>query len=224
MKKKVALSYVCPIPWEEMESIDDKERFCSQCQTNVRDFTKDQNPDTTDVKCGQFYLDQLSSINRTFSIKRHQVLAISLFTLLGLAPSSGLAQQENGTTAQHESQVLGRSSFHVKGIVRDSRSGHTVPSAHVIARYGNSSILHEGVTNFNGNFSFDLPAEKLRKGDIIIEVTLPGYQKNSEVLTQHIEKKLVEIYLEPVVRREPLPKMQKPYIVRGVIPPPHDVW
>lgn len=224
MNKKVSLSYACPIPWEEMKSTNDKERFCSQCQTNVRDFTKDQNPDTSGVKCGQFHLDQISSINRSFSINRHQVLAISLFALLGLAPASGLAQQETGVATQQESQVLGQNSFHVKGIVRDSRSGHTVPSARVIARYSSGTILHEGVTNFNGGFSFDLPAEKLRDGDIIIEVTLQGYQQNSEAFAKHSEKKLVEIYLQPVVRREPLPKMQKPYIVRGTIPPPHDIW
>ncbi len=139
--KKVTLHFACPIKWDEMKDSGERSKFCSRCKEHVTDFTEAEDLDTTGVKCGQFRMDQLSHIQRSFSIGKNHVVAFSLFSLLGLAPATGFAQNPTESDSVKVSEMVNNNVFHLKGVVRDSRWGHTMEGASVIIKETNGKVL-----------------------------------------------------------------------------------
>lgn len=216
--KKVTLHYACPVKWEEMTDVGDQSKFCSQCKEHVVDFTKEQDMDTTSVKCGRFRMDQISHIQRSFTIGKNHIVAFSLFSLLGLAPATILAQNAAEGDSLKITEMVDNSIFHLKGVVRDSRWGHTIEGARVVIRQADGKVLQELYTNFNGKFYVDVPSEKLKGGDITIEVTLKGFELKEVNLEGEPEKKLVEISLTREPEKTEFPPAESPY-VRGYVSP-----
>ncbi len=216
--KKITLHYACPIKWDEMTDSAERSKFCIKCNEHVVDFTKKTEIDTTGVKCGKFRMDQINHIQRSFTIGKSHVVAFSIFSILGLAPVTGLSQDASNGDNKAITEMVTDSTFHLKGVVRDSRWGHTMEGAKIVIRQTNGQILQELETNFNGKFYVDVPSDKLKNGDIIIEVTLPGFELKEVNLEGEPEKKLVEISLIRKEQKTQLPPVNRPTVYGYVSP------
>ncbi len=173
-KKKVNISYACPIKWDDMQSLDDKSKFCGSCKMKVHDFTKDTELNTTGIHCGRFRMDQVESINRSFSFNPKQVFVVSLFSLLGMtAPLA--AQSNSDSTLIDSSQVISKEFIKLKGVVRDKKTQEGIVFSNVVIKDGAGGIVQGGSTDLNGNFELDILHEFLEKEDFIIEVSVIGY-------------------------------------------------
>tara|TARA_R110000850_G_scaffold184838_3_gene310570 strand:+ start:643 stop:993 length:351 start_codon:yes stop_codon:yes gene_type:complete len=114
--------------------------------------------------------------------------------------------------------MVADSTFHLKGVVRDSRWGHTVEGAKIVIRQTDGTIMQELQTNFNGKFYVDVSSEQLKNGDLIIEVTLPGFEPKKVNLKDEPKEKLVEISLKRKPVKTEFPPVESPD-VRGYISP-----
>lgn len=209
MDKKVNISYACPIPWESMVSINDKESYCSRCSRNVRDFSQDKSSDTKGIECGRFRIDQVKSINRTFNFNPRQVFVISLLSLMGIsAPMHAQAQVESNQT-NPIAKVYQKKSFKITGMVSDSLTGEALPFVNVVLKDTSGFIVAGSSTGFEGQFSIEPISTKLRNQDFSLEFSFTGYQdkipRNSSLdpsavdVVIEIELKPSEIELTPVI-------------------------
>ncbi len=172
-KKKVKISYACPIPWETMKDVDDKYKYCGTCKLNVRDFTKEDELDTAGTHCGRFRMDQVESINRTFSFNPKQVFVVSLLSLLGMA--APLAGQSEADSASAKTEVK-KEVMSLKGFVSDSLTGEGIPFANVVIKNKDGSILAGGASEIDGSFTITISRNLLEVDGTIVEVTVIGYE------------------------------------------------
>ncbi len=175
-KKKVKISYACPIKWDEMKSLDDKNRFCSSCKLNVRDFTKDSNLNIEGTHCGRFRMDQVESINRSFSFNPTQVFVVSLFSLLGMtAPLA--AQINTDSTSVSPIQVISSDFIKLKGVIKDKKTNDVIPFVNVVIKDKAGGIVAGAATDLDGKFTIDILRKFLEKEDFSIEISVIGYTK-----------------------------------------------
>ncbi len=172
-KKKVKISYACPIKWDQMKSIDAKSKFCDSCKMKVQDFTKDNDLNIVGTHCGRFRMDQVESINRSFSFNPKQVFVVSLFSLLGM--TAPLAAQSSNDSTISEVQVLNQDTITLGGSVRDSTNNEGIPFANIVIKRADGTIIAGGSSDFDGGFKIKVAHEFLKEKDITIEVSVLGY-------------------------------------------------
>ena len=218
MKKKVHLSYACPIPWDEMKTTGEKERFCGECKKNIRDFSKDEDPDTTGVECGRFSLSQVGSISRQYHVGKGTIATFSITTLMALSPQTGIAQtQTEQDTARKE---IFKGGYYLSGIIRDEKTGKPLPFVNIIIKTAEGPIITGGTTNFDGHFEILLGADDLNQSDLIAEITFTGYQKtvlDSLEFDPRNSNKIIETCLKP--SEEELDEITIEYTTTGLIAP-----
>ena len=177
-KKKVKISYACPINWDAMQSVDEKNTFCDSCKMKVQDFTKESSLNTEGVHCGRFRADQVESINRTFNFNPKQVFVVSLFSLLGMAAPLA-AQSTNDTTASDSITSVKKEIMKLKGVVKDKQTGEGIPFANVVIKDNLGGIVAGAGTDLEGVFSIDMLREFLENKDFSVHVSVLGFKSTS---------------------------------------------
>ncbi len=184
MKKKVNLSFACPIPWEEMKPMDAQNRFCSSCKKNVRDFTKAEITDSIELGCGRFRADQVASINRTFNSSYGQVLTFTLASLLGLAPLVTSAQSETDSVKTKIAQDSLSSNYHISGVIRDNHTNEPIPFANVVVKSKEGILIAGSNTDFDGKFSLEIKLENSTIEGATLQITSIGYPHKAIELSE----------------------------------------
>lgn len=179
MEKKVNITYACPIPWESMKAISDKERLCSKCAKKVRDFSKDETIDTQELECATFRTDQVNNITRTFNIGKSEVLALSLISFLGLAPIQ-INAQVNSTDSLQTKLDNSLRPFQFSGTIKDSLSGKILPFVDILLKDHDQNIISKTYSDTNGNFEIDINDTTVDISNITVEVRYRGY--NSQII------------------------------------------
>lgn len=201
MEKKVNINFACPIPWDSMKSINDKDRFCSKCSKKVRDFSKDRNTATEGIECGRFRMDQVKNINHSYNFNPRKVFVVSLLSLIGIsAPITMQAQVDSNQTTSVAHQVYQKKSFKISGTVKDSLTGDAIPFANVVVKDQSGNIIAGSSTDFEGQFSIDPISIKLRDQDFSLEIFITGYHDkvlSSPTLDSSKLDVVIEIALQP---------------------------
>lgn len=172
-KKKVNISYACPIKWDTMQSLDDKTKFCGSCKMKVQDFTKETNLNTAGVHCGRFRMDQIGSLNSVHILSSRQVLTLSLFSLLGMT-APVLAQNTIVNIPSKSITTVLQKDFTLKGNVKHSKSSESVEGVEIIVS-NSVENLYSTKTDSLGNFSIELTGYSVLDGDLKIRFIKDGY-------------------------------------------------
>ncbi len=175
MKEKVHLKYACPIPWDQMLSSGEKHRFCQACKKHIRDFSAEDQVDTTGVECGRFSAHQVARISRQFNWNKNAVAVFSIATVLGL--STQALQAQNKSDTHQPTREIFKGSYKLSGIIKDQQSDKALPFANVIIREANGPLITGAVTNFDGHFEILIGADDLNRLNLIAEVSFTGFQK-----------------------------------------------
>ncbi|WP_417601571.1 carboxypeptidase-like regulatory domain-containing protein [Owenweeksia hongkongensis] len=173
MEKKVNINFTCPISWESMKSINDKERFCNKCSKKVSDFSKDKTIDTANPECGMFRTDQVNIVTRTFNLGKREILTLSLISFLGLGPIATKAQV-NSQDSIKTSQSDTLKPFRFTGTVKDKGSSEALAYANIILKYESGQIITGASTDIDGKFSIEMDAS-INLNEVMVEITSIGY-------------------------------------------------
>lgn len=188
MKKKVEIKYACDENWDSMSKLDDLTRFCSVCNKNIKDYSRQVNLESEKIHCGRFSLSQISSIHREFSMKILNPLTLTLLSVIGatINPQEVLGQ-DNPVIKEVTNQKTGK--IKLSGLVRDKRNNDPLPFAYVTAKISDKIIEHTQ-TNLDGQFemTIDTTIYKLDKIEVIF--SYPGY-KNDTLKSMTITKDLL---------------------------------
>ena len=220
MKKKVHLGYACPIPWDDMLSTGDKERFCTHCQKKIRDFSKDMSPHVSGVECGRFSLSQVGSISRQFRPGPGLIATFSLAAILGLAPHNAQAQTEGEKTEHYISPMT----YRLTGLVTDQKTGEAIPYANVILREPDGAIILGVTTVMDGTFKLEFSEEGLDMEKLVVEISSFGYEKAiiEDLDLNHARVEMViNVKIEPKTNelRGDIPIQLEPIVTGLIIDP-----
>ncbi len=207
--KKVNISYACPIKWDSMQSIDAKSKFCDSCKIKVQDFTKDTELHTSGIHCGRFRMDQVESIDRTFSFNPRQVFVVSLLSLLGMTTPIAAQTASDFRTAQ--SIIAKEAIITIRGIMKDSTTNEGVPFANVVIKKADGTIVAGGPTNFDGEVEINVSQKYLLEEGTTIEVSVLGYA------TKKMEVPIIESNVMTLEVRlgEALGELEKVHVLGG---------
>lgn len=195
MKKKVNLKFACPLPWENLLELSGTERFCNSCKKKVIDFSKEDNPNTSDAQCGRFKLTQVERISKTLPLSQTGVIVFSFATLLGLAPLTSSAQERINQPTQRIDTLK---AFRFHGLVRDSISRETIPFANVTVFNAQGEVIGGGPTDINGLFDFEIPLKGSDLRNLVVQFSFTGYKKKAIDSNRLLcEGGLVEVELKP---------------------------
>ncbi len=184
--KKVKISYACPIKWDSMQSIDAKSKFCDSCKITVQDFTKDTELHTSGIQCGRFRMDQVESINRSFSFNPKQIFVVSLFSLLGMSAPL-VAQVKSDTIASDSISRVSKDILKLTGLVKDKENREGLPFANVIIRNGEGKVVAGATTDFDGYFEIDVLRDYIEEDGYSLNVSVLGYKTTKPQNLQEID-------------------------------------
>tara|TARA_R110000850_G_scaffold184838_2_gene310568 strand:+ start:174 stop:1031 length:858 start_codon:yes stop_codon:yes gene_type:complete len=172
-KKKVKISYACPIKWDAMESLDDKNKFCGSCKMKVQDFTKDSELNTASVHCGRFRMNQVESINRTFSFNPKQVFVVSLFSLLGMTTPLAAQNEPIKIPSKSITSVL-KQDFTLSGKVKNLETNQPIEGVRVSVS-NSTGRLFTTRSDSSGFFSIELIGYSVLDGDLKFWISKEGF-------------------------------------------------
>ncbi|WP_417593337.1 carboxypeptidase-like regulatory domain-containing protein [Owenweeksia hongkongensis] len=174
MEKKVNITYACPISWESMKAINDKERFCYKCSKKIKDFSKDETIDMRNLECGTFRTGQVGNITRTFNIGKKEILALSLISFLGLVPMTSYSQitrQDSINTAQPDTITP----FRFSGTITDKKTGETLPCVNIVLKDSLNQVINGTSTDIDGKFELSIIDTTIDINNVKVEVRYLGY-------------------------------------------------
>jgi hypothetical protein len=168
----------CSVLWEDMDNLDVKRRYCSNCASQVHDFTKSSFDEFEEVQsrygekvCGIYTTDDTGLIIWSQRMSKQQLVRAFLLAIVFCFNSTlfsfadrNFATQLSNFTEQYVATVGGKSTFYVKVL------DHKRPESEVnivITVNGNISIT--GMTDKQGRLTFELP-DKMMIESIKFEV------------------------------------------------------
>lgn len=180
----------CAMKWETMQLVENGNRYCASCQTEVRDFSGMSDEEliaffsSNKKTCGRFHPSQLG---RNLSVAQHKNEGWKKYLFLPMLffGTTAIAQQEKPPVAQQEApsssssrdasgkeEVLLPDSLIIEGTVRDSITGELIGFATVRITVGEQEVL--GSTDTSGYFR--VVATGVSIGDQVeITVRVVGY-------------------------------------------------
>jgi hypothetical protein len=197
-RDKISLSFACNEDVTKMKIINDKTRFCSQCNKNVFDFRDKNNLKLSEQVCGIYSLNQINKIRRKNFIE-NLTKPISLISLLGISffPLNIEAQQ-NTSSIQTNNNLINDSIFKVTGVVTDKENGSPIPLAKIDLLQNNISI-QETLTDSEGQFSLSIDTTKYSLEQL--EITINVYEYENDTV-KNLQKGNLIIELESNVQIE----------------------
>ncbi len=188
MKKKVEIKYACDENWDSMSKLDDLTRYCSVCNKNITDYSRQENLESEKIHCGRFSLSQISSIHREFPMKIMTPLTLSLLSVIGATINP---QEVLGQDTPMIKEVMNQKTGKIRlfGLVRDKRNNEPLPFVFVTAKISDK-IIEQTQTNIDGQFemTIDTTINKLNK--VEVKFSYPGY-KNDTLKAMTITKDLL---------------------------------
>ncbi len=211
-KFKLKIENPCRTNWETM-SPRDKGRFCESCSKTVVDFTSVSDVQLIKILqtktakvCGRFSPEQVDrffvSQPSTFCYATYAT-TFSLLSIVFL-PQNSVAQQMEPKTEVREmiygkyvldeaqnpidSQIV--TALIIKGEVIE-HNGEQLPFCNVVL-YKDSVRVLETATDFDGEFSFEVP-QLLRNDTLILKASFTGYPEFSMTIVPARIKEVIQI-------------------------------
>lgn len=210
MNMKITIPNPCSEDWQTM-TVTEKGRFCAVCQKCVIDFTT-----MTDAEiirhlnrekgetCGRFTLEQLNrplTPPNRFKIPFSKWVLASTFSLSFMSPKEGFAAQTLKPLVNFSKKISSQAvdnkritdSLIAFGTVVDSSTHEPIVGATVRIKGTTIGIA----TDFDGNFSFNIPSE-YQTNDICLNISYIGYEAQEIILPKGRDHEKLEIKLKEI--------------------------
>ena len=150
-------------------------KLCSQCNENVKDYTKSNNI-INEKGCGRFNLNQLDSIKRIYKTSIYSS-PITLLAFLGLAVTDMKAEKLNEIYTQ--SNIINqKKTTSITGKITDNKTGKKLDHVEVTATI-NDKVIYSTTSDSNGNFKLEIDTTKHNIADIFIHFDFVGFKSNT---------------------------------------------
>ena len=172
-KKKIDISFACDKSWDSMDKLDDLTRFCSDCKTNVVDYTN-RAINGEKSKCGHFEASQLSNVLNSFITPKVGIYSMSLLAVVGITSFQQNLYSQTPKTEINVNNML----FNVSGIIKDKDTMEPLPFVSVSLFKADTKIntVH---SDFDGNFSLSIDTAQYQLEDLQVVFNYIGYPQDT---------------------------------------------
>lgn len=221
MAKKIHIPEPCPEDWSAMTAVRHDCRHCSICEKSVVDFTRKTDAEILDILrqstgkvCGKFRQDQLERplsttppAIRPYKTNKSWSIAASVAALLSVQQAA--AQQPTNpvstdTLSYYPRDKTGGVEYYdylefdtvriISGKIIHPKSRKPIAGCRVLA--SNSFLTTRALTDENGIFNLEFPADEINADGLTLRVILSGYEPQELKLPEKV--KTEDLAIKPI--------------------------
>lgn len=191
--RKVNISYACD-KWSSTSKIDHENRYCSNCDKIIHDFSKSKEKVNKDTYCGHFDLSQISSVKTHFDLSKTTAFTVSLLSIIGVSSISNQVYSQS-TSKKIENKLL-KTNIVIKGVVKDLVENESLPFTEITV-FHNSIEIEKFNTDIDGYFDLSIDTNKYNIDLIELKFQYVGYdEKVLRTINLNKKESVVVINLE----------------------------